>query len=81
MLASVGFVALPAAAFGTINVLGPLRLHDLGLAAATIGAVWLVGAAGGGALAEVTSDAVPYLVLSALCLLTLAALWRWPSSL
>ena len=178
--ASVGFVALPAAAFGTINVLGPLRLHDLGLAAATIGAVWLVGAAfeavqaplvghvsdrrgrllplragllgagtclalfpllderwwlfvpaiiacssalgafwapamslasdeadaigldyafgfalinlawapaqivgaaGGGALAELTSDAVPYLVLAALCALTLAALWRSPSSL
>jgi MFS family permease len=179
MVASIWFVALPAFAFGTINVLGPLRLHDLGLGALAIGAVWLLGAgleatsapfigalsdrhgrllplragvigagicfalfplldarwwlfvpgiiacsfalgafwapamsmasdeadamgldyafgfalinlawapaqiagsAGGGALAELTSDAVPYLVLAALCALTLAALWRSASS-
>ena len=41
--ASVWFVALPALSFGTINVLGPLRLHVLGLGAVAIGAVWLVG--------------------------------------
>jgi MFS family permease len=180
VLASVGFVALPATTFGVINVLGPLRLHDLGLGAAAIGSIWLVGAAfeaaeapfvghisdrrgrllplraglvgagvclalfpvlderwwlfapaiivcssalgafwapamslasdeadaigldyafgfalinlawapaqivgaaGGGALADLTSDAVPYLVLATLCALTLAALWRSPSSL
>ena len=44
MAASIWFVAVPALAFGTINVLGPLRLHVLGLGAVAIGAVWLVGA-------------------------------------
>jgi MFS family permease len=180
LLASVWFVAVPALAFGTLNVLGPLRLHVLGLSAVAIGAVWLVGAAleataapfvghvsdrrgrllplsaallgagvilaffpvldtrswlfipaivacsfalgsfwapaiamasdeaeaegldyawgfvlvnlawapaqiggaaGGGALAELTSDAVPYLVLAVLFALTLVALWRSTSSL
>jgi MFS family permease len=179
MAASIWFVAVPAFAFGTINVLGPLRLHVLGLGAVAIGAVWLVGAgleatsapvighlsdrrgrllplraglvgaglclllfplldarwwlfapgivacslalgtfwapamsmtsdaadrmvldsafgfalinlawapaqvagaAGGGALAQLTSDTVPYLTLTALCALTLAALWRSASS-
>jgi predicted MFS family arabinose efflux permease len=36
----------------------------------------VAGAAGGGALAEATSDTVPYLAVSTLCALTLAALWR-----
>ena len=180
MVASIWLVAVPALAFGTLNVLGPLRLHVLGLSAVAIGAVWLVGAgleatagpfighlsdrrgrllplsagllgagvlfalfpvldarswlfvpaivacsfalgsfwapamamasdeaeatgldyawgftlinvawapgqivgaAGGGALAELTSDSVPYLALAALCALTLAALWRSASSL
>src|SRR6266536_4082190 len=180
MLASIWFIIVPALGFGTLNVLGPLRLHVLGLSGVAIGAVWLAGAgleataapfighlsdrrgrllplsagliaagvfftlfpvldarwwlfvpaivacsfalgafwapamslasdeadrlgldyafwfalislawapaqiggaAGGGALAEVTSDAVPYLVLAALCVLTLAALWRSASSL
>ena len=35
-----------------------------------------LGSAGGGALAEVTSDAVPYLLLAGACLLTFALLWR-----
>jgi MFS family permease len=35
-----------------------------------------VGAAGAGALAHFTSDAVPYLLLAATCLLTFALLWR-----
>ena len=38
------------------------------------------GAAGGAALAQLTSDTVPYLTLAALCALTLAALWRSKSS-
>jgi MFS family permease len=180
MAASIWFIAVPAFAFGTMNVLGPLRLHVLGLGGVAIGAVWLIGAgveatsapfighlsdrrgrllplmagliaagallalfpvldgrwwlfapaivacsfalgsfwapamslssdeaerlgldyafgfalinlswapaqiggaAGGGALADATSDAVPYLALAALCALTLAALWRSASSL
>ncbi len=35
-----------------------------------------LGSAAGGALADLTSDAVPYLLLSAICLLTFALLWR-----
>lgn len=36
----------------------------------------MTGSAGAGALAHITSDAVPYLLLSATCLLTFAVLWR-----
>jgi MFS family permease len=39
-----------------------------------------LGASGGGALAYVTGDAVPYLLISAACLLTFAVLWRSRSS-
>jgi MFS family permease len=37
-------VALPAVASGMLNVLGPLRLHQLGAATAFIGATYLVAA-------------------------------------
>lgn len=40
----------------------------------------MIGSAGGGALAHVTADAVPYLLLAATCLLTFALLWRSRSS-
>ena len=39
-----------------------------------------LGSSGGGALAQVTSDAVPYLLLAGSCLLTFAVLWRSRSS-
>jgi MFS family permease len=39
-----------------------------------------LGSSGSGALAHLTSDAVPYLLLSATCLLTFALLWRFRSS-
>jgi MFS family permease len=39
-----------------------------------------LGASGGGALAELTSDAVPYLLLSGACLLTFVLLWPSTSS-
>jgi predicted MFS family arabinose efflux permease len=42
--ASIWFVVLPAFLFGTLNVLGPLRLDVLGLSALAIGATWLVAA-------------------------------------
>ncbi len=122
------FVTLPALLFGTVSVLGPLRLAHLGLGSVAIAAVFLgaaametvanpfigraadrfgplaparlglvgsivvaallpfvnlawapgqsIGSAGGGALAHVTADAVPYLLLSGVCALTLGALWR-----
>jgi MFS family permease len=50
---------------------------DVAWGVALINLAWApgqaVGALGGGALAHATSDAVPYLLLSAACLLTLAA--------
>jgi MFS family permease len=45
MLASVWLVALPSISFGALGVLAPLRLHDLGLGAVGISAVWLVAIA------------------------------------
>jgi MFS family permease len=54
---------------------------DYGYAFALVNIAWAPGQAGGsaigGALASATSDAVPYLCLSALCLATLAALVRY----
>jgi predicted MFS family arabinose efflux permease len=40
------FVVLPALCFGTLGVLAPLRMSDLGLGAVAIGAAFLVGAFG-----------------------------------
>jgi MFS family permease len=40
----------------------------------------ITGAAGGAALAEATSDAVPFVALAVVCALTLAGLWRYRSS-
>jgi MFS family permease len=58
-----------------------LRGLDYGYAFALVNIAWAPGQAGGaaigGALAAVTSDAVPYLVLSAICLATLFALARY----
>jgi len=40
----VWLIAVPGLMFGTIGVLGPLRLDDLGAGAAVIGAAWLAAA-------------------------------------
>jgi MFS family permease len=57
---------------------------DYGYAFALVNVAWAPGQAGGawlsGRVAASTSDAVPYLTLSGLCALTLAALWRSRSS-
>jgi predicted MFS family arabinose efflux permease len=75
-------------AFGTfftpgmtlVTNLSEARGLDHGYTFALVSLAWApgqaLGAAGGGALAHATSDAVPYLVLAGLCALTLAALWR-----
>ena len=45
VLLSIWLVVLPALLFGTLGVLGPLRLADLGFGPIAIGAVWLVAGA------------------------------------
>jgi predicted MFS family arabinose efflux permease len=61
-----------------------LRGLDYGYAFALINLAWApgqtLGSAAGGAVAAATSDAVPYLALGGLALLTLAGLWRSASS-
>jgi MFS family permease len=75
-------------AFGTFFTPGMTQLShfaearglDYGYAFALVNLAWApgqtIGAAGSGALAHATSDAVPYLALATVCALTLAALWR-----
>jgi predicted MFS family arabinose efflux permease len=57
---------------------------DYGYAFALVNLAWAPGQSGGsaigGALAQATSDTVPYFALSAIALLTLAGLWRSRSS-
>src|SRR5205823_13659168 len=76
-------------AFGTFYTPGMTLLShlseergvDQGYTFALVSLVWApgqtLGAAGGGALAHATTDAVPYLALAAVCALTLT--WLWPS--
>jgi MFS family permease len=75
-------------AFGTfftpgmtlLTQLSEARGLDYGYTFALVNLAWApgqtLGAAGGGALARATADAVPYLGLAVVCALTLAALWR-----
>jgi MFS family permease len=42
---SLGLITVPGLMFGTLSVLGPLRLDALGASAAAIGASWLLAAA------------------------------------
>jgi MFS family permease len=81
-------VVCAGVAFGTFFTPGMTLLSNLaesrglhyGYAAALINLAWApgqtLGAAGGGALAQATSDAVPYLLLSAVCVATLVLLRR-----
>ena len=75
-------------AFGTFFTPGMTLLTNLaerrgldhGYTFALVNLAWApgqtLGAAGGGALAQATRDAVPYLALAAVCALTLTVLWR-----
>ncbi len=45
LMAAMWLVTLGAISSGVVNVLGPLRLHELGAAALAIGAIYLAGAA------------------------------------
>jgi predicted MFS family arabinose efflux permease len=84
----VVLVGLACVAFGMFFTPGMTVLSHAGEEAgvdfsysfALVNAAWApgqaLGAAGSGALAHATSDTVPYLLLSGVCALTLAALWR-----
>jgi MFS family permease len=90
VLAAVILVA--AIAFGTFYTPGMAMLThaaearglDYGYAFALLNLAWApgqtIGAALGGTIAEATSDAVPYLLLSGLALVTLLALRRSPAA-
>ena len=79
--------------FGTFFTPGMTLLSNLaesrglryGYSSALVNLAWApgqtLGAAGGGALARATRDAVPYLALAAICALTLLGLWRWHASI
>jgi hypothetical protein len=81
-------IGLAGIAFGTFYTPGmTLLTHaaeerglDYGYAFALVNLAWApgqsAGSALGGALAQATTDAVPYLALSGIALLTLAGLWR-----
>jgi len=85
----IGFAGI---AFGTFYAPGmTLLTHaaeerglDYGYAFALVNLAWAPGQSGGsaigGAVAQATSDAVPYVALAAIALLTLAGLWRSRSS-
>ncbi len=85
-------IVLAALAFGTFYTPGmtlltnraELRGLDYGYAFALINLAWApgqtFGSAAGGAIAAATSDAVPYLVLGLVALLTLARLRRPPEA-
>jgi predicted MFS family arabinose efflux permease len=87
-----GLVVCAGIAFGTFYTPGmTLLTHaaeerglDYGYAFALVNLAWAPGQTGGaalgGAVAQKTSDAVPYLTLALLALLTLAGLWRFGSS-
>jgi MFS family permease len=81
-------VVVAGLAFGTFFTPGMTLLSqraehrglDYGYAFALVNIAWApgqsLGAAGGGALAQATSDTAVYLLLSAVCALTLLAVWR-----
>jgi MFS family permease len=87
-LAVAALVVAAGIAFGTFWTPAMSHLADVaearslehGYTFALINLAWApgqaLGSAGSGALADASSDAVPYLILSGLCLLTFAALWR-----
>jgi MFS family permease len=81
-------VVAAGVAFGTFFTPGMTLLSNVaeerglqfGYSSSLLNLAWApgqaLGAAGGAALAHATTDSVPYLALSAICVLTLAVLWR-----
>ena len=82
--ASVSFGSFWTPAMALLSDEAEARGLEYAYAFALINIAWApgqaIGAVGGGSLAEVTSDAVPYLLLSGASLITFAVLWRFRSS-
>ena len=84
ILGGFWFVVLPALLFGTLSVLGPLRLSDLGLGSVAIGAVFLCSAAVEAAnniyVGRVSDRSGPVrpLVFGLIASAVVAALLPWP---
>jgi MFS family permease len=83
VLASMAFGVFWTPAMSHLADLAERRGLDYAYGFALVNMAWApgqaVGAALGGALARATSDAVPYLLLSGVCVLSLAALSPWRS--
>jgi MFS family permease len=84
VLAGMAFGIFWTPAMSHLTDLAERRGLDYAYGFALVNLAWApgqaLGASGGGALARATSDAVPYLLLSTLCLLSLAALRPWRSA-
>ena len=82
--ASMSFGSFWTPAMALLSDEAEARGLEYAYAFALINIAWApgqaIGAVGGGGLAEVTSDAVPYLLLSGASLITFAVLWRFRSS-
>ena len=78
LVAALGFGTFYTPGMALLTEAAEARGLDYGYAFALLNLAWApgqsVGSAFGGAIAEATSDAVPYLILSALALVTLLAL-------
>ena len=83
ILAGMAFGIFWTPAMSHLTDLAEKRGLDYAYGFALVNLAWApgqaLGASGGGALARATSDAVPYLILSALCVLSLALLVRTPA--
>jgi MFS family permease len=84
VLASIAFGSFWTPAMALLSDEAEREGLDYAYAFALMNLAWApgqaLGASGGGALAHLTSDTVPYLLLSAVCLLTFGLLWRSASS-
>ena len=82
--ASMSFGSFWTPAMALLSDEAEARGLEYAYAFALINIAWApgqaIGAVGGGALAELTSDTVPYLLLSGASLITFAVLWRFRSS-
>jgi MFS family permease len=84
VVAGVAFGSFFTPGMTLLTNLSEGRGLDYGYTFALVNLAWApgqtIGAAGGGALAHATADAVPYLAVAGVCALTLAAAWRWRTS-